>query len=150
MTTSTLLDERLAWPRDQWQRGAPWRLGHGLTVVGPGWHRLVRAAFAAVAEVPDGEVRDVRQKCAVLEIHVHHPDAAQCAALRARIAESTAASRSLCEGCGAAVPTLERGEARWRLHCAECAAMIEADDGHSERRLWERRAGRPWPPFAMW
>ena len=150
MATSILLDERLAWPRDQWARGEPWRLGHGLTVVGPGWHRLVRAAFAAVAEVPGATVGDVRQKCAVLEIHVRHPDAVQCAALRARVAESTDASRSLCEGCGVPVPTLVRGEARWRQHCAACAALIDASDVHSERRLWEQRAGRPWPPSATW
>ena len=150
MTKQTLLDDRLAWPQDQWQRGQPWRLGHGLTVVGPGWHRLVRAAFAAVVEVPAAEVRDVRQKCAVLEIHVHHPDTAQCAALRARVAESTDASRRLCEGCGAAVPTLVRDQPRWRQHCPDCAALINADDAGSERRLWEQRAGRPWPPSTTW
>jgi hypothetical protein len=150
MPSSTLLDDHLAWPRDQWERGAPWRLGHGLTVVGPGWHHLVRAAFAAVAEVPGAEVRDVRQKFAVLEIRVHHPDATQAVALGARITELTKASRSRCEGCGVAVPTLVRGAARWRLHCAECAALIDARDAGSERRLWERRARRPWPPTAGW
>ena len=150
MTTSTLLDDRLAWPRDQWERGAKWRLGHGLTVVGPGWHRLVRAVFAAVAEVPGAEVRDVRQKCAVLDIRVHHPDAAMGEALRARVAHSTESSRSLCEGCGVAVPTLTRGQVRWRQHCADCTALIDTGDAGSERHLWERRAGRPWPPLAGW
>jgi hypothetical protein len=51
-----LFGERLKWPRHQWRYGGAWRLGHGLTVVGPGWWPLVGRAFAAVAETPEAEV----------------------------------------------------------------------------------------------
>lgn len=81
---------------------------------------MVRAAFAAVAEVPGAEVRDVRQKCGILEIRAYHPDETRCEALRAVTAACTEASRSRCEGCGAAVPPLEHGRAVWRLHCPDC------------------------------
>ena len=77
MKTSDLLDERLAWPDEQRERGGPWRLGHGLASVGPGWWPLVRAAFAAAAEMPGAEVRDVRQKFGALELWLQHEDAAR-------------------------------------------------------------------------
>ena len=146
----SMLDERLAWPRRQWQHGGPWRLGHGLTVVGPGWHPLVRAAFAAVAEVAGATVIDVRQKCAVLEIRAHHPDASVCDILRARMTALTEASRSLCEGCGAVVPTLPCGQGLWRLHCAQCTTLVNAGGRRRERRLWETRAQRKWPKSELW
>ena len=148
-----LLSERLEWPRRQHQHGGPWRLGHGLTVVGPGWWPLVRRAFAAVAELPGAEIRDVRQKAAVLEVRPFHPDAEVSAHLRALAAELTEASRSCCEGCGRAVPRLAR--AAWRNHCGACAAALDAfaasdSAGRAERRLWESRAGRTWPASDFW
>lgn len=145
-----MMDERLSWPRRQWQHGGDWRLGHGLTVVGPGWHSLVREAFAAVAEVAGATVVSVRQKCAILEIRAHHPDAAERDALRERMTALTDASRSLCEGCGVAVPTLPRGRGIWRLHCADCTALVNAGGRQCERRLWETRAQRKWPKSELW
>lgn len=145
-----LLDDTLEWPRDQWERGGPWRLGHGLTVVGPGWHPLVRRTFAAVAEVPGAEVRDVHQKIARLEIRIHHPHPTQQAALHTVAALCTEASHTRCEGCGTAVPAAPAGQVIWRTHCAECAAIIAAGGPKGERHLWEQRAGRPWPSLPAW
>ena len=150
MKTSDLLDERLAWPDEQRERGGPWRLGHGLASVGPGWWPLVRAAFAAAAETPGAEVRDVRQKFGALELWLQHEDAARRDALRAAAAACTEASRSRCEGCGAAVERLAPGRMTWRLHCADCAAFVAAAGDRAERKLWEWRAGLPWPPFDGW
>jgi hypothetical protein len=148
---SDLLDEQLEWPLVQWQRGGPWRLGHGLTVVGPGWWPLVRRAFAAAAEVPGAEVRNVRQKAAVLEVRASHPDAGTLSRLRVLAAELTEASRVRCEGCGRAVPRLEPDRGVWRNHCDTCAAALAAFvGGRAERRLWEWRAGRSWPCSSFW
>ncbi len=71
---ASLLDDRLAWPHAQWQSGGPWRLGEGLCLVGPGWHRFVRQAFALVAETPGAWVVSVKQKCAWLEVLAWHED----------------------------------------------------------------------------
>jgi hypothetical protein len=136
MIPAPLLEGRLEWPRDQWQRGGPWRLGHGLTVVGPGWHPLVRAVFAAVAEVPGAEVWNVRQKCGLLEIRIDHPDEAHREALRALAAACTEASRSLCEGCGTALPAVPPGAAVWRNHCAECKVLIRAGGDVATKKSW--------------
>jgi hypothetical protein len=151
MRKCTLLDEQLEWPLEQWQRGGPWRLGHGLTVVGPGWWSLVRRGFAAVAEMPGAEVLGVRQKCGVLELNLYHEDRPHRDSLRAIATACTEASRARCEGCGAGVPRLEPGSAVWRLHCSECDALIAAAADHrAERFLWERRAGLEWPSTELW
>ena len=145
-----LLDERLEWPRHLWQHGGPWRLGHGLTVVGPGWWPLVRRGFAAVAEVPGAAVTEVRQKCALVEVHVSHPDRGVRVQLHALAAELTEASRSQCEACGRAVPTLPPKGGIWRNQCQACAAwydvLAQADVLDAEYRLWEVHAGGVrWP-----
>jgi hypothetical protein len=148
---SELLDERLEWPHVAWQYGGRWRLGHGLTVVGPGWWPLVRRAFGAVAEVPGAEIRNVRQRAAVLEIRPFHPDADTLSRLRALATELTEASRIRCEGCGCAVPRLEPDRGAWRNHCDDCAATLAGFAGaRAERRLWELRAGRCWPASDFW
>lgn len=148
---SSLLDEHLAWPRTQWEHGGPWRLGHGLTVVGPGWWPLVRRAFAAVAEMPGAQVVHVKQKHGVFQVRLYHGDPSRQARLRALATELTEASRSRCEACGTTVPTLAPGRAVWRNHCADCRTLLESFDGdRAERRLWELRAGRAWPPLQGW
>lgn len=150
--TPRLLDESLEWPRELWQRGGAWRLGHGMCVLGPGWWPLVRQAFAAVAETPGAVVVDVRQKCAVLEVRLAHLDPGTQARLDALAASLTRASRERCEACGAAVPPVTPLRAPWRNHCPACHARYAAlaGGGRSERRLWEERAGRAWPPFEGW
>ena len=148
---SDLLDERLEWPLVQRRRGGRWRLGHGMTVVGPGWWPIVRRAFAAVAEVPGAEVRNVRQKAAALEIRPSHPDAEILSRLWALAAELTEASRIRCESCGCPVPRLEPDRGERRNHCADCAATLATlVGGRAERRLWELRAGRSWPESSFW
>jgi hypothetical protein len=145
-----LLEERLEWPVGQWRAGGPWRLGHGLTVVGPGWWRLVRRGFALVAETPGASVTDVRQKCAVFEMRFHHADRTTLERLRALGGALTRASRAWCEGCGVGVPPVDAGLAPWRNHCARCRARLqelqELAGSHAERWLWEERAGVSWPP----
>jgi hypothetical protein len=145
---TTILDERMEWPKHQWEHGGPWRLGHGLTVVGPGWWPLVRRGFAVVAETPGATVVGVKQKFGLLELRMRHPDAATQDRLNALAGELTTASRSLCEACGTIVPPVPFGKGVWRNHCPACSARLAelSDDAHAERRLWEERAGCAWPP----
>lgn len=151
IVTSELLDERLEWPQVPRQHGGQWRLGQGLTVVGPGWWPLVRRAFAAVAEVPGAEIRNVRQKAAVLEIRPFHSDADTRSRLTALAAELTEASRKRCEACGCTVPRLEPDRGTWRNHCEDCTAVLAAFAGvRAERHLWELRAGCSWPESDFW
>ena len=145
-----LLDERLEWPSAQWKSGGRWRLGRGMTVVGPGWWPLVRQVFAAVAELPGAEVLDVKQECGFLQLHVFHAYAGHRAALRALAAAMQEASRRRCEGCGALVPRLEPGRGVWRLHCPDCDAFVKAAGRKAERALWKRIAHKPWPPTFGW
>ena len=144
-----MLDDTLAWPREQYH-GAAWYLGHGLTVIGPGWHRLVRGSFGAVAETHGASVVTVRQKCALLEIRAHHQDRAVRQLLQARIDAITDASRWQCEGCGTAMSETPPGAALWRKHCAECSAIVNASGRRRERCLWESRGGMRWPEAELW
>jgi hypothetical protein len=150
MSRDTLLDETIAWPREQWQTGAAWRLGHGLTSVGPGWHALVRDAFAAVAETPGATVVTVRQKCGILEVHVHHEDSTVYRQLQSRIDAITDASRRQCEGCGSTMPETPPGVSLWRKHCAECTQIVSQGGPRRERHLSETHSGRRWPASELW
>ena len=145
-----LLDDRLEWPLAERREGAPWRLGHGLTVVGPGWWPLVRRAFAHAAETPGATVRRVRQKCAVLEVWFAHPAPLARAQLDAFSARIRRASRSRCEACGAAVLPPPPAAPPSRNHCSRCADRLRdlalAGRRGAEIALWEERAGGPWPP----
>lgn len=144
-----LLDERLEWPVHQWHHGGRWRLGHGLTVVGPGWWPLVRRAFALVAETPGATVLEVKQQNGLLRVLLRHPNDLIRAQLATFVEELENASRTRCEACGTAVPRVEPSQVVWRNHCAACRARLgelEADDAiHAERHLWEERAGCAWP-----
>src|SRR5690348_16612312 len=117
---SDLLDERLEWPLHKRTDRGPWRLGHGLTVVGPGWWPLVRQVFAAVAETPGATVAGVRQKCAMLEVRIDHPNPGSRARLGTLTACLTQKSRSVCEACGGAVPAVDPAHPPWRNHCPAC------------------------------
>ena len=147
MRPDSMFDDTFAWPHRQWQHGGAWSLGNGLTSVGPGWHPLVREAFATVAETSGATVVTVRQKCARLEVQVHH---AVYLLLQCRIDAITDASRRQCEGCGIAMQETPQGVGLWRKHCPECTAIIDQGSRRRERFLWETRSGRQWPANALW
>jgi len=96
---ASLLDPRLAWPVVQWKSGGPWRLGEGLCIIGRGWHRLVRQAFALVAELPGAWVVDVKQRSGQLDILARHDDPAVRTGVRRSMLQSLEASLITCAGC---------------------------------------------------
>jgi hypothetical protein len=121
-----------------------------MAAVGPGWWALLRPVYDAT-EAAGVDFSDVRQKVGFLEIrlpaHREHPEIwALCLA-------ALQASRSCCESCGVAVPTVPRGRMVWRNHCPACTSQLQAiresGDRRCERARWMHHAGIRLPDWAF-